>query len=154
LFCFIGFTPGGNPVGGTFLQKKSQKSPKSRKTSKNSLALRVKIRYNMPVNNKTTNMSNNKTIYLDNKHWFPRTALVMYTADNTWAVTIRHTSPRKQKEFKSYKNAEYWAKRMGAISIVQVAGDNIDHMRAQANGLVLSHIMLDPAPFKTTDFLK
>lgn len=100
-------------------------------------------------------MSNtSKHIYLDNKHWFPRTALIMYTADNTWAVTIRHTSPRKQKEFKSYKNAEYWAKRMGAISLVQLAGDNVDYVSLRANGLVLAHTMLDPEPFKTTDFLK
>ena len=95
-----------------------------------------------------------KTIYLNNNHWFTRTAIIMYTNDNTWAVTVRHTSPRKQKEFKSYKNAEYWAKRMGAISIVQIAGDNMDHIACLSHGLVLSHIMLDEEPFKTTAFLR
>lgn len=90
---------------------------------------------------------NNKIHYLHNNVWHKRTALIMYTDDNTWAVTIRHTSPRKQKEFKSYKNAEYWAKRMGAISLVQVAGNNTDRTG------VLSHIMLDVDAFTSNDFL-
>ena len=95
----------------------------------------------------------NKTFYLDKHHWFKRTALVMYTSDNTWAVTIRHTTPRKQKEFKSYKNAEYYAKRMGAISLVQISGDNVNYENLHAHGLVLSHVMLDVDAFKTLAWL-